>query len=141
LPVGLYCPKTDLLYRRRICDISVGGVYVCGSPCGRTGMEFDVIVNPVNQVMGQARRFTAEVVRNSATGFALKFNYLGETERRLLEDVIWPEWDGEDMYEGLLIIAARENIVDLAGWLHLTSIVCNQYRRLCCKPHSPKALR
>jgi len=42
------------------------------------------------------------------------------------------------MYEGLIIFAERENIVDLSEWLRLTSLVwwlrltslvCNQYRR------------
>ena len=40
-----------------------------------------------------------------------------------------PKWDGDNMYEGLIIFAERENIVDLSEWLRLTSLVCNQYRR------------
>jgi len=33
------------------------------------------------------------------------------------------------MYEGLIIFAARESIVELSEWMRLTSLVCNQYRR------------
>ena len=52
---------------------------------------------------------------------------------RLLEDIIWPKWDGEQLFEGLLIVAPHEDIVDLADWMRLTSLLCNQYRRLCCR--------
>ncbi|GEM_PF-6046696 len=39
-----------------------------------------------------------------------------------------PEWDGQDMFEGLIIFAARESVVELSEWMRLTSLVCNQYR-------------
>lgn len=138
LPVGLYCPKKDFYYHRKISDISVGGLFVSGRPCGPAGMAFDVIVNPAHTPVDQCQRFSAQVVRSTLDGFALKFSHLGQSERHSLEDVIWPKWDGENMYEGLLLIAAREDVKDLAGWLHLTSIVCNQYRRLCSKPRKPQ---
>jgi hypothetical protein len=40
-----------------------------------------------------------------------------------------PKWDGNNVYEGLIIFAEREDITDLSEWLRLTSLVCNQYRR------------
>jgi hypothetical protein len=65
----------------------------------------------------------------------LKFNPLDELESLTLENVIWPKWDGRELFEGLLIVAPHENIVDLAGWMRLTSLLCKEYRRLCWKNH------
>ena len=135
VPVGLYCADKNRYYRRKINNISVGGLFVSGSPCERSGAQLEVIVNPTTQAPQASDRYTTEVVRSSASGFALKFNHLDEQRELALEDIIWPKWDGEELFEGLLIVAPHEDIVDLAGWMRLTSLLCNQYRRLCCKNH------
>jgi hypothetical protein len=133
--VGLYCADKNRYYRRKISDISVGGLFVSGSPCGRSGAQLEVMVNPANRAQQPSDRYTTEVVRSSVSGFALKFDQLDEQKKHALEDLIWPKWDGENMFEGLLIVAPHEDIVDLAGWMRLTSLLCNQYRRLCAKNH------
>ncbi len=135
VPVGLYCADKNRCYRRKINNISVGGLFVSGSPCGHSGVQLEVIVNPTERAPQSSDRYTTEVVRSSASGFALKFNHLDERKKRVLEDITWPKWDGEKLFEGLLIVAPHEDIVDLAGWMRLTSLLCNQYRRLCCKNH------
>jgi hypothetical protein len=135
VPVGLYCASQNTYYRRKISNISVGGLFVSGTPCGRHGSQLEVIVNPVNRELRPSDRYRAQVVRSSLSGFALRFNDLDEEKRRSLDEVIWPKWDGEKLFEGLLIIALHEDIADLAGWMRLTSILCNQYRRLCGKNH------
>jgi len=135
VPVGLYCADKNRYYRRKINNISVGGLFVSGTPCGRNGSRLEVIINPANRAPEASDRYTADVARSSASGFALKFNHLDEQKKRMLEDTIWPEWDGKELFEGLLIVAPHEDIVDLAGWMRLTSLLCNQYRRLCCKNH------
>ena len=134
IPVGLFCADKNRYYHRKIKDISVGGLFVAGAPCARNGMALDVIVNAARQSPEQTQRYESQVVRNSAGGFACKFTHLDECKTRTLEDIIWPQWDGENMFEGLLIVAAHEHADDLAGWLRLTSLLCNQYRR-CCKGH------
>ena len=53
----------------------------------------------------------------------------GTHSRRRLPVPVGSHWNGDNMYEGLIIFAERENIVDLSEWLRLTSLVCNQYRR------------
>jgi hypothetical protein len=133
--VGLYCADKHTYYRRKINNISAGGLFISGSSCGRSGIQLEVVVNPANPAQETSERYSAEVVRSSVSGFALKFNHLNEQKKRALEDVIWPKWDGEKLFEGLLIVAPHEDIVDLAGWMRLTSLLCNQYRRLCCKNH------
>lgn len=134
-PVGLYCADKNRYYLRKIKNISGGGLFVSGSPCELSGVQVEVIINPTKQVPQPSDRYTTEVVRSSASGFALKFNHLDEQRKRALEDIMWPRWDGKELFEGLLIVAPHENIVDLAGWMRLTSLLCNQYRRLCCKKH------
>jgi len=135
VPVGLYCADKNRYYRRKINNISVGGLFVSGTPCARNSTRLEVTINPAKRVQEAPDRYTAEVARSSASGFALKFNHLDEQKRRLLEDIIWPKWDGEQLFEGLLIVAPHEDIVDLADWMRLTSLLCNQYRRLCCRNH------
>jgi hypothetical protein len=135
LPVGLYCPDKNSYYRRKISNISMGGMFISGTSCGRNGMGLDVIVNPNNKSPEEPERYTARIIRNSTEGFALSFNNLGKLEREMLQDIIWPRWDGKDDFEGMLIVAARENVVGLSGWLRLTSLVCNEYKRVCNRPH------
>ena len=136
VPVGLYCADKKTYYRRKINNISVGGLFISGTPCGRGGTQLEVIVNPAERAPQASDRYGARVVRSSVSGFALKFNHLDEQKKRSLEDIIWPTWDGEKLFEGLLIVARHENIIDLAGWMRLTSLLCHQYRRLCCKNHN-----
>lgn len=135
VPVGLYCADKNRYYRRKTNNISVGGLFISGTPCERSGVQLEVIVNPARRVQEASDRYTADVIRSSVSGFALKFNRLDEQKRRALEDAIWPKWDGEQLFEGLLIVAPHEDIVDLADWMRLTSLLCNQYRRLCGRKH------
>ena len=135
VPVGLYCSDKNRYYRRKIKNISIGGLFVSGTPCGPDIRQLDVVINPAKQAQQSCGRYPAQVVRSSASGFALKFNPLDELESLTLENVIWPKWDGRELFEGLLIVAPHENIVDLAGWMRLTSVLCKQYRRLRWKNH------
>ena len=135
VPVGLYCADKNRYYRRKISNISLGGLFISGASCGRSGIQLGVTVNPVNRALESSDRYPAQLIRRSVSGFALKFDPLDEQRMRVLEEVIWPKWDGEQLFEGLLIVAPHTDIVDLAGWMRLTSLLCNQYRRLCGKNH------
>lgn len=134
LPATLYCDNNDQYYDRKVSNISPGGIYVNGMPCGRIGMRFDIAVHSRVDTATPAQRFPAEMVRTGSGGFALRFSSLDTRTRHLLENTIWPHWDGQDSFEGLIMVAAREDTHDLGSWLHLTSIVCNQYRRVCYHP-------
>ncbi len=133
VPVGLYCTEKSTYYRRKINNISVGGLYVDGNPCGRKGAQLEVIINPAVSELESADRYTGEILRSCVSGFAMQFRYLDENQQRKMEELIWPKWDGEDMLEGLLIVAPREDVVDLADWMRLTSIVSRHYKRICSK--------
>jgi len=141
LPVGLYCADKNTYYRRKIGNISLGGMFISGTSCGQKGVNLDVMVNPGNTSPHESESYPAQVVRKSSDGFALRFNPMNEAERRMLQDVIWPEWDGKDNFEGMLIVATRENVDGLSGWLRLTSLICNQYKRACFQRHSIENLR
>lgn len=136
LPVTLYCDRDNQHYDRKISNISMGGLYISGMPCGPVGMQLDISVHPPLSPVLPQQRFPASIVRKDMTGFALGFDNLDSGESLALEDIIWPRWDGQDTFEGLILVASRENITSLGEWLHLTSIVCNQYRRICYHPGS-----
>jgi hypothetical protein len=76
VPVGLYCADKNRYYRRKINNIRVGGLFVSGTPYARNGTRLEVIVNPARRAQEASDRFTAEVVRSSASGFALFSQWL-----------------------------------------------------------------
>lgn len=129
LSVGLYCPEKDRFQNGKVRDISTEGLFVTGTPCARTGMQFSIVVNPRDPA--NSLILSARVVRVTSDGFALRFENLSEQVRQQLEDIIWPAWDGKDVFEGLLIIAAHQDTYSFSGWLRLTSMLFN-YRRIWC---------
>ncbi|MFQ5644581.1 MAG: PilZ domain-containing protein [Thiogranum sp.] len=125
--VQLYCARRNSYHNGKTGDISPGGLFVNGSPCGTTGAEFDVFVEcPETQ---DPLRFRAQIARVAPNGFGLQFTAVSPGQLELIEGMIRPDWDGRDTFEGLMIFAAREQVVDLADWLRLTSLVCGEYQR------------
>jgi hypothetical protein len=134
--VNLFCPEQNTYHKRTTSDISPCGLFVSGSPCGHAGREFDVTLEcPENEPLC----FRAQVARTSSHGFGMRLTDISPGHRERLERLVEPDWDGEDIFEGLLIFASREHVVDLAGWLRLTSLVCREYRR-CAQLHSRSRL-
>jgi hypothetical protein len=149
ISVGLYCPEKDQFQNGKVRDISTEGLFFTGTPCARTGTQFSVVVNPRNP--DKSLTLSARVVRHTSNGFALRFHNISQQARQQLEEIIWPSWDGKDVFEGLLIVAAHENTGSFSGWLRLTSMLFN-YRRIWCHTnkndpscktgsrHNPKSL-
>jgi len=127
VPVQLYCNRRNSYHNRKTGNISPGGLFINGSPCGSMGSEFDIFMECVET--DDPLRVRAQITRVAHNGFGMQFTGIDSCQIRLLEKVIQPDWDGRDPFEGLLIFAAREEVTDLADWLRLTSLVCNQYQR------------
>ncbi|GEM_PF-1248686 len=138
VPVELHCTRRDRYHSRKTGDISPGGLFISGSPCGATGSEFEVLVPCEGS--GDPLCLNARIARVAPDGFGMQFTGASPGQLRLLEQVIQPNWDGKDPFEGLMIFAAREPVVDLAGWLRLTSLVCGEYQR-CALAHARSGAR
>lgn len=139
VPVGMFASGQDAIVKRVTGDISTGGLFVKGGSWGRTGMELQIVIDPDGIGGERSAPMTGEVVRQGPSGFAVQFKYLGEAHLRRLEELIWPDWDGSNLFEGMMILVMREQVTDLASWMHLTSILCCHYKRLCCVRSSTTA--
>lgn len=119
--------------RGRVRDISTGGMFVLApSPRAQAGWEFDIRMKFPSWKNEQ--RINATVRRITHYGFALQF-VLDTATHQLLEDVLLPNWDGNNIYEGLILFSELENTVSFSQWLRLTSLVCNEYRQ-CARAHT-----
>lgn len=131
LKTELVCLDTQARYQRYVRNISMGGLFISGSPCGNPGVEVSLLVVPMDKKIQQSRSFPASIVRTSNSGFALKFGAIGDSDGRILEMLTHPQWDGKNVIDGFLIAASHEQVISLSECLRLTSLVCNEYRRKC----------
>ncbi len=130
LKTELVCLNTQVHYQRCIRNISMGGLFVSGTPCGNTGLEVSLFVTPMNKPVEESKRFPARIIRTSNSGFAIKFGDIDDRDTRILDMLTKPQWDGKNLFDGLLIAAAHEHVMSLSECLRLTSVVCNDYRRM-----------
>ncbi len=126
VPVDLHCTSRNCHLQGKIQDISAGGMFVMAPARARTGWQFDICMKFPS--WKEAQHINAIVRRVAANGVGLQF-LLDDNARQMLEEILLPDWDGDNVYEGLIIFAVRDSIVDFSQWLRLTSLVCNQYRR------------
>lgn len=131
LNTELVCVSSRTCHRRQVQNISMGGLFIAGDACTRPGMEVSVVVAPLYSEVQHSRQLPARVVRTSGSGFAVQFSDLSSKDCRLLKQLMEPEWDGKNVFEGLLIVAAREHVMSLSECLRLTSVICDRYRHLC----------
>lgn len=127
VPVRISCSRRNSCHNRITSDISPGGLFVNGSPCGRAGSEFDVCMDCAE--LEDPLCLSALIAHIVPSGFGMQFTKISSSQLLLLENVIQPNWDGKDAFEGLMIFAAREQTVGLADWLRLTSLVSGDYQR------------
>jgi hypothetical protein len=132
VPVDLYSNAKNCHLHGKVQDVSVGGMFVQAPACFcvqtgvQEGWQFDLrMIVPGHS---KEQHLNAAVRRTTVNGFGLQFQ-LGNGAQQMVEDLLLPNWDGNNVCEGLIIFASRESIVDFSEWLRLTSRVCNQYRR------------
>ena len=132
VPVELECHARNCHLVGRVKNISAGGMFVLAPAGVKTGWQFDICMKL--PAWKDEQHVNATVQRVASNGFGLQFLLDGDAQQ-ILEDILLPNWDGNNVYEGLIIFAARESIVTLSEWLRLTSLVCNQYRH-CARGHN-----
>lgn len=123
--VDLYCPHKQMHKTARTLSIGKDSLFIVGIPCLRPSanvvVSFGRPEEAVLQIPCQVGLVTLEGVR---------LNYIERDSRciRVLQSIIWPSWDGHNMLEGLLALACRDDIHDLAGLLRITKIA-EEWRR------------
>jgi len=131
LKIELVCPDQNNSDHRLTTNVSLGGIYVAGSPCGNIGTPLAVVITPIHRPQECSAPFPSTVVRSTPGGFALRFDSMSQQQADELQCMIRPRWDGENIFEGLLIAASQENVTELSDCLRLSSVVCDRFRRQC----------
>ena len=58
----------------------------------------------------------------------LRFPAMSPEQRSRVEELIWPDWDRQNLLEGVVILSRRFSARELSGWLRLTKFAV-WYRR------------
>jgi hypothetical protein len=115
-------------------NISRGGMFVDGTV--RLHEE-----EPLRVVLGADRseqlHLDAWVVRTNASGLACEFVGNSPATMEVLEALLAPTWDGENLLDGVMRFAPWHQDQELAGWMRLTSLV-SDWQRLRQRPASPR---
>ena len=129
LPVEFGPSRRPASRRGHTRNIGIGGLFIAAAPDMHCGEELEITLHLPRQARVVSLR--CQVARTARNGFAARFAGLDGSQRRLLQALVNPEWDGKDVFEGLLLATAWQPASDLPGMLRLASVVGNQYRRLC----------
>jgi len=113
-------------------NISRGGLFANGVVRFRDG-------EPVRLVIGadQSERLhlDARVARTDGAGLACEFVGNSPASLEVLDALLSPTWDGENLLDGVMRFAPWYHDEGLAGWMRLTSLV-SDWRRLTQRPLS-----
>lgn len=121
LSIDVMAPQMMSDKRSYRCEIGPGGFYLEEASALPTELELDVVFTcpdgeplrlscVVEQQPGESRKY-------------LRFMGLNEDEQERLECVIWPPWDGEDLFDGIMILAGVYGAESLKDCLRLTGIL------------------
>ena len=125
VPVDLYCPHKQMHKSARTLSIGERSLFIVGIPCLRPNV--DVIVsfgNPEDAIL----QIPCQVGLVTLEGVMLNYQHHDSKYSHQLQRIIWPSWDGHNMLDGLLALACRDDIHDLAGLLRITKIA-EEWRR------------
>lgn len=125
VPARLACRSWHGSTNCRIRDIGMGGLYAL-SP---SRAPVDTQVELLFRVGADDLVVSGRVQRSDLDGVAIKFDSLSAAQSAVLEQLIWPDWDGHNLMEGVLLLAAFSEIRELKDLMHLTTIVEEYGRR------------
>ena len=112
-------------------DIALGGIFavgICDLPIGR-----HVHVALAADGNGSGLHLEGEVTRLGSDGAALAFRGNSAASMEVLNTMLSPKWDGENLLEGVTSMGSWEDRTHPAGWMRLTSLVAD-WRRLTRDP-------
>lgn len=102
-------------------EISNDHVFIQGGPRLRGGCTVELTFNRRN---GDPVSVNCVVVPHSGERLLLCYGQVPANERAHLHTALWPDWDGRDLLDGLILMADRCEQQTLAEWLRLTSLLC-----------------
>lgn len=125
LAVDLYCADDGTQHHCYTQNIGLGGMYALGLLGVRPGASARVSFGREDQ---GALQILGLVTRVGADGAGLAFSGNVPTAINTLDELLQPDWDGENLLEGVMRIAPWYRNNDLAGWMRLTTMVSDWQR-------------
>ena len=120
LTVDLYCPERNQHRKCRVSDIGLGGMFVVGLPCFKRDQE---VVATFGHAEAGALTLPCRVARITLDGAALKYDCPSPSQLEELREIIYPEWRGGDLLQGVLILSNWVEADSFAGWLRLLTLL------------------
>lgn len=125
LPVNLFKQSAT---ESQVClsrDIGYGGLYAEGAQAFEQGESLRLVIAPDS---GDALHLDGRVVRRSSSGIGCEFVGNSPASMEVLQALLSPTWDGENLLDGVVSFAPWYRDNDLAGWMRLTSLVSDWQR-------------
>ena len=123
LTVDLFRPTDTAPQHCLTRDIGFGGLYALGAQNLTPDQSVRVAIGT-----GGGLHLDGRITRIGSDGAACEFVGNSPASLEVLSTLLTPNWDGENLLEGIVAMAPwyREN--NLAGWMRLTSLVTDWHR-------------
>ena len=132
LAVDLYCGQDEEWHHCHTSNIGLGGLFAIGVSCLRPG---DHVRVSLGRRQRGALQLDSQVARVSQVGAGLAFGGNGQTKMEMLAQLLSPDWDGENLLEGMIKIGPWYRDEDLAGWMRMMSMLSDWQRLMQIARH------
>jgi hypothetical protein len=120
LEIDLFCERKGSnrqCYTHNVCN---DGMFVVGVLCLRPG-------DTVNVALGDRDKGALEldciVNRVTLDGVGVKFTGNSAQKMAMLRELLTPEWDGRNLWDGMIKLAPWCESTDFSDWMRLTSLL------------------
>ena len=120
LVVDLYCVERDQHRKCRVSNIGLDGMFVVGLPCFKNDQK---VRATFGRSEGGALCLPCRVSQIALDGADLKFDNPSAQQIEELREIIYPQWNGLNLLEGVLILSNWVEADDFTGWLRLLTLV------------------
>ena len=125
LPVSLFKQSAAEAQACFSHDIAYGGLFAEGARAFALGEPVHVVIAPDT---GDPLHLDGRVARRCSNGVGCQFVGNSPASMEVLEALLSPTWDGENLLDGVVRFAPWYRESDLAGWMRLTSMVSDWQR-------------
>lgn len=120
LKVGLRAPQLGLSTICHTYEIGADSLFVEGAPALQRGGEVELTFTGVG---GESVSVLCVVDAHAGSNLFLRYRDLDHARRQRLEEIIWPPWDGENLLDGLMLMAARYDVQTFSDLMCLTTLL------------------
>lgn len=128
MKVDVFCPARNHHQTYETSKISMSGVAISGVPCISPGTLVEVTFGKLD---GGALMIPCTVDSAELSEVYLRYRSADSMTMLQLHEVLWPEWDMDDLLGGLLILSRWNPDETLADWLRLTGRLVELRHGLC----------